>query len=411
LGIHDLFLSKKRAGMAASQLSLYRVNWRTNEQRNFLHFPQATKSSCIIYQQEIKEIRMEQYALWKMQEDRAKVQEERASREKRRRRLTASAAVLCAIGFILFNTLGYFGGQISLFVTALAVATFVPGAALFVILYLQSGEASKSVMDERDFLETIAQLAERQGELEAKFEVEPPVVQVNNITREFTDLERQQAISRVSETITEEVLKRTFEEKAKALEAQLKKAAHSEIRATALSTVERLRREITDLRLRSNVNLGIGMAITAVGLILLWSTVAMIDTSVVLKSLASEGADSNAKFVKSLVLPIIPRMMLVIFVEVFAYFFLRLYSAGLTDMKYFQNELTNIESKLVATEFATDNADALKISLEALAKTERNFILRKDETTVELERAKAESELTRNVLKAIPELFKKAKPN
>lgn len=171
----------------------------------------------------------------------------------------------------------------------------------------------------------------------------------------------------------------------------------------------RLRREITDLRLRSNVNLLIGMVITGGGLYLLWTTVSIIDSSELLKQLASEGNDSNYKFIKNIVLPIIPRVLLVVFIEVFAYFFLKLYKNGLSEIKYFQNELTNIESKLAAVEFShlTKNQDALKISIESLSKTERNFILDKGQTTVELERAKSESELTRNIIKTIPGLFKR----
>jgi hypothetical protein len=58
---------------------------------------------------------------------------------------------------------------------------------------------------------------------------------------------------------------------------------------------------------------------------------------------------------------------------------------------------------MIAVEFAfTGDTDSLSISLDALAKTERNHILEKGQTTVELERAKSDSALTRNIVKTIP---------
>lgn len=152
------------------------------------------------------------------------------------------------------------------------------------------------------------------------------------------------------------------------------------------------------------------MSITAGGLYLLWSTVSMVDASELLKQLASEGAESNGRFLKNLILPIVPRILLVVFIEVFAYFFLKLYKDGLSEIKYFQNELTNVESKLAAVEFSyiTNNQESLRISIEALSKTERNFVLEKGQATVELERGKSESELTRNIIKTIPDFFKRA---
>lgn len=175
--------------------------------------------------------------------------------------------------------------------------------------------------------------------------------------------------------------------------------------------IQRLKREISDLRLRANMNLTIGMVITVCGLYLLWSTVSIVDSSELLKQLASEGDDTNTKFFKNLILPIVPRILLILFIEVFAYFFLQLYKSGLADIKYFQNELTNVESKLSAIEFSyiTNNQDGLKVSIESLSKTERNFILDKGKTTIELEKAKADTELSRSIIKIIPNILGKSR--
>ena len=73
------------------------------------------------------------------------------------------------------------------------------------------------------------------------------------------------------------------------------------------------------------------------------------------------------------------RLSVVVFIEIFAFFFLRLYRANLADIKYFQNEITNLEAKCLALEFAILSADAKSAEkvVVQLACTERNFILKK----------------------------------
>jgi hypothetical protein len=324
------------------------------------------------------------------------------------RAFIATGALLSLFGFLFMN-FDPLREWSSISGTRTGLLLIAVGISVLTLVYLQSGERNNGV-NEREFMTVMTEVMQRHNELEKQYSEVQASVQANGAGIGLTQEERELALQGLIASVGDDVLQKVFDEKSSTLLADLKKAAQSEIRMTARSTVERLRREINDLRLRSNVNLIIGMGITAGGLYLLWTTVALVDASTLLKALASEGSDSNAKFVKNLVLPVVPRLMLVIFVEVFAYFFLRLYRTGLSEMKYFQNELTNIESKLIAVEYAvaTDHVDSLKVSLEALAKTERNFILEKNQTTVELERAKSESELTRNVIKTIPELFKKS---
>jgi hypothetical protein len=93
----------------------------------------------------------------------------------------------------------------------------------------------------------------------------------------------------------------------------------------------------------------------------------------------------------------IPR--LAVFIEIFSLFFLRLYRAGLDEIKFFQNELTNVETKYAALEsaLASKNADLTERVIGLLAETERNFLLRKGESTVELERAKIDNGIAKQV--------------
>lgn len=274
------------------------------------------------------------------------------------------------------------------------------------LIYLQSGgkdELHAQALMSKELEHQRRLIIEQLDELKEKFESD-------EIISPLSAEEKILVINGAIEQTSQESIKAIFATEAESFREEIKDSIVIErINELSYDITRRLSREIADLRLRSNVNLLIGMSITAGGLYLLWTTVSIVDSSELLKQLASEGDESNYKFIKNIMLPIIPRIMLVIFVEVFAYFFLRLYKNTLSEIKYFQNELTNVESKFAAAEFSfiTNNSDGLKTSIKSLSKTERNFVLEKGQTTVELERAKSETELTRNIIKTIPAIFKK----
>lgn len=222
--------------------------------------------------------------------------------------------------------------------------------------------------------------------------------------------EKETLLDDIADGTRKELIEEIFNIQSQKLKSYIESESISErLHESALNIRVRLEREISDLRLRSNINLLIGMMITLLGLFLLWTIVNTVDSSEMLKVLASKGIESNSQFIKNLILPLVPRVMLVIFIEVFAYFFLRLYKNGLSEIKYFQNELTNVESKMVALELAhlSKNSEAVSRVIASLVETERNFILQRGETTVELEKAKSESEMMRSLVSAIPNLFKK----
>ena len=75
----------------------------------------------------------------------------------------------------------------------------------------------------------------------------------------------------------------------------------------------------------------------------------------------------------------LPRMTLTLFIETFAYFFLRLYSNSLIEIKYFKNEITNIEHKFLALKTAVHFRDTLSIreAVGWFAQTDRNAVVQK----------------------------------
>jgi hypothetical protein len=84
-------------------------------------------------------------------------------------------------------------------------------------------------------------------------------------------------------------------------------------------------------------------------------------------------------------------------------FFLRLYRHNLFETKYFQNEATNAEFRLISLMAATIHSDQKlleRVCLE-LVKTERNFILKKGETTVANQRELIEKDYDALISKTI----------
>jgi len=163
----------------------------------------------------------------------------------------------------------------------------------------------------------------------------------------------------------------------------------SEVRTIHAETISRLKREVSDLGRRANVNLLIGgvTSLIAVGLLIF-----MVLTSNVQRD-----------NILDLLWHFIPRLSIVIFIEVFSFFFLRLYRTTLNEIKYFQNELTNVDLKFAGLEasLALEDSTAISSSIQEFTQTERNFVLKKDESTVDLQRLRIENQSLKEVIDSL----------
>ena len=150
------------------------------------------------------------------------------------------------------------------------------------------------------------------------------------------------------------------------------------VNVTLARAMNRLKAEVAKQGWRGNLNLVIGIMSAAVGLaVLAW--------------LVSEAKSfSHGDPMTVAVVYYVPRLSLVAFIEVFSYFFLRLYRGSLSEIKYFQNELTTLEAKYTALYVAIQGGapEAIRQITTALAATERNVVLNKGQSTVELEQSK-----------------------
>lgn len=279
----------------------------------------------------------------------------------------------------------------------LLLATF--GLAM---LYLQSGFRRPTVRD--------AALYQYEDELRSMRQ------QLDRHLTEAADIRRQLAERPRDTGVPEALPEQQQAELLKILEARIRQAApeallsdlESAARNQAIQarwvndvstrlddSLKRLGREVQALGRRGNLNLALGTATTVAGLVLLGYFVLL--TTVDLTE------------PKTFAIRFIPRLTLVVFIELFAYFFLRLYKSSLLEIKFFQNEMTNVELKAVALLAAAHlpDTDALLKSLETLGLTERNRILEKGQTTVELLRTKADSDGVTETLKQIVSILKR----
>ena len=218
----------------------------------------------------------------------------------------------------------------------------------------------------------------------------------NPLSAADTEKLRMEIAERIKAEAGEALLKR-FEKQA---EERIAAINHTKIIEDQYrNSTQRLNNEITALGWRGNLNLGLGILTTTAGLILLGFFV------------IQNGSPSDQ--IGRFAMHFIPRISLVIFIEIFALFFLKLYKATLAEIKFFQNELTNIESRFTAlrTALAGSDAQALSSVLAKLADTERNFILKKDESTVHLELQKSEramaTDISKHVAEAVAAVLKK----
>jgi hypothetical protein len=194
-------------------------------------------------------------------------------------------------------------------------------------------------------------------------------------------LEDSQQLNKTINDVIERTLDRSFiQNKIETVfsDNALKSARHDNLFNEFEKTSYRINDELIRLRKSANINLVIGS----------------LSTTVAIFSLTYEVFFSEVNFNDSVSLfsHYIPRISLVIFIEIFAFFFLKLYKANLLEIKYFNNEKTNIDFKLITLKTALfqEDSETIKLCLSELIKTERNFIMKKDETTVELEKFKTD---------------------
>ncbi|MCW7471755.1 hypothetical protein, partial [Leptospira kanakyensis] len=285
------------------------------------------------------------------------------------------------------------------------------GLSAFAILYLQSGEKDKSftVHLAKDLFNRVNSNKEDTIQLNSKLEhLSKKIKDVEN-EKLITQSDKENIIQEIYQNLNNSTIDKIIENRLQEItDLKQNQAINSEISNFLNKPENRILKEIKKLDLRANLNLVIGMAITCIGMALLYNTVNQLTAVESLKEYSLKGTEPDSAFYKNIILSFAPRLSLVIFIEVFAYFFLKLYKSGLEEIKYYQNELTNIQLKNVSAviTISTNLNDGLKTVLDSYSATERNFILNKNQTTVELEKAKTDTYIVNNFIKLMSKFIK-----
>jgi len=186
------------------------------------------------------------------------------------------------------------------------------------------------------------------------------------------------------------------------LEIVYAEALREQYGTTFKASLSRLSQQIEVLGSRANLNLVVGISFNLVGLVALWSTFFSdeIPASVMESGVAQQWLQVSFYY--------LPRLSLALIVEFIGFFFLRLYLRTLVDIRYSQNELTNVELKLLALTVALQREDKRSIAtiLDELGGTERNAVIGKNQTSLEIEKERAQSDVYRRIFETLPQFLK-----
>ena len=303
----------------------------------------------------------------------------------RNNKITVSAIMIAIIGIIIFLTKDliqdYFNELFAVVYIIVGAISFSIGIGALLYRYLQNGSFS-----------ALSDL--NNSEQNFRYEIQDLKVEILKLRKKSGEPTDSENISKtinnaIDNTLTEKFIKDKidgfYSEKA------IIESRHQNLLEDFESLSYRINGELTRLRKSANLNLVIGTLTTALAI----------------TALAYEVFKSEFEIIDTvkLLTHYLPRLSLIIFIEIFAFFFLKLYKSTLSDIKYFNNEKTNIDFKLISLKTALNFGDTkmIKSMLQELIRTERNFKLGKNESTVELEKVK--SEMNNN--KILAQLFEK----
>lgn len=314
----------------------------------------------------------------------------------RSRPMTVSALgfvlIIFAIGFPLSRDAN---PSLIFLIVVLGAALVCVGVAIELMTYLQS--AKQSIGSSNAYFNSIIQKSTETNlnELrQIRSEVERLKNQKNDLI--ITKAEKNEIVTKINESITSDITDRI----AYSWENKFKKQSEQATYITAIGSIysdtkNRLEQEVATLGKRANLNLTFGVIISAAGISILAYFI-YITTSEL-----NSGMSTTDVFIRFLI-----RFSLAAFIQIFAYFFLRLYRYSIFETKYFQNEITNIDEKSLALQIALYAGEKNLIShiAKELSKTERNFIIKKGDTTVGLRREEMEIDFETSVISRLERL-------
>lgn len=315
-------------------------------------------------------------------------------RNNKDRIMIISSIIYFAIGLIILlikeDLFRYFKFDPKI-VLIVAVTLMLFGISVFLMLYVKGGLFLSSTRDEEK-----DEYKNDKSSLDEKFEILKTELysklsdfkNIDEVKQEIrTTIDHQ--VSKLSE---EKIVQQITEKFTKELYAKSKLDL---IENELVSIKNRIERETARLARYGYINLMIGFITTFLAIFFLGYSLLGVQTENI----------TSTEYIYHF----IPRLSLSVLIELFSFFFLRLYKNNLEDIKYFNNERTNIEMKIVAikTSLAYDDKETVKSLMLELAKTERNFVLKKGESTVEIEKNRTDISSNDKLLGGILKLLER----
>lgn len=238
-------------------------------------------------------------------------------------------------------------------------------------------------------------------------------VTLDELHREISDLKKTSATHAITHELKEKILADTEEAVMQSLKNNLEENireddAFDNIEVSRAIVTGRIESELERLIRSSSINLSAGVLIASLGILALCTFVFPGFMSFTALSALSAAEQTSAS---GLVAHYAPRFSLVISIEILAFFFLRLHRSNLYEIKYYQNELTNLELKYVSLQTAIQlgRNDTTHKVVSVLSETERNHILEKGQSTTELKRVELEKNQFIEIAKSLTALAPKSK--
>lgn len=159
--------------------------------------------------------------------------------------------------------------------------------------------------------------------------------------------------------------------------------------------------QISKISRSGSINLTIGLLLAITGIVLVIILVFSPPPS-------ANAFDTGVSQWERFLIHTIPRLSIVVFIEFFSFFFLNMYKRNNDEIKYFNNEKTNIESKILALKISVLYGDKndIKSSIQSLNNVDRNSFLKKGESTIEIEKLKLEKSGADSALESVAKIGK-----
>lgn len=205
-------------------------------------------------------------------------------------------------------------------------------------------------------------------------------------------LSEEEIRSEIRRATTEILSDNTFSELEAPLQERARVYARKAVVKEAIAPIiARLMDQLQVNAKRANLNLVLGVFAGVAGIILLiYITVSNL-------GMMAPHDGANMTELARLLIALAPRIGSAIVIELFAFYFLGLYRSSLPEAKYYQNELTTLQTRFASLEVALSSEcqKAVEASLLALGSLDRNHVLEVGQTTAEIERFKTENSALR----------------